>query len=88
MNGKYGNGEERKAALAKAGYDYAKVQARVNEILAKAPVAAPSTGKPLEEVAKEVIQGKWGNGEERKAALAKAGYDYAAVQAKVNELLK
>lgn len=31
--GKYGNGEKRKKKLAEAGYDYKKVQAKVNEIL-------------------------------------------------------
>lgn len=44
--------------------------------------------KTIEEVAKEVIAGKWGNGEERKQKLTAAGYDYAEVQKKVNELLK
>ena len=39
-------------------------------------------------VAKEVIQGKWGNGAERKRRLTQAGYDYNAVQRKVNELMK
>lgn len=39
-------------------------------------------------VAKEVIQGKWGNGAERKRRLTQAGYDYSAVQRKVNELMK
>ena len=39
-----------------------------------------------DEIAKEVIEGKWGNGDERKAALIEAGYDYEAVQAKVIEL--
>ena len=53
-----------------------------------APAAAPAALKPLEEVAKEVIRGNWGNGQERKDKLTAAGYDYAAVQAKVNELLK
>lgn len=43
--------------------------------------------KTIEELAKEVIAGKWGNGTARKTALEKAGYDYEAVQAKVNELL-
>jgi len=43
--------------------------------------------KSVEELAQEVIQGKWGNGSARKEALTKAGYDYAAVQKKVNELL-
>lgn len=44
--------------------------------------------KTVEELAKEVIDGKWGNGTDRKNRLTAAGYDYAAVQAKVNELLK
>lgn len=44
--------------------------------------------KTVTEVAKEVIQGKWGNGEDRKNRLTKAGYDYQAVQAEVNRLMK
>ena len=40
----------------------------------------------IDEIAKEVIEGKWGNGDERKAALIEAGYDYEAIQAKVIEL--
>ena len=44
--------------------------------------------KSLDEIAKEVIRGNFGNGEERKKKLAEAGYDYAQVQARVNELMK
>ena len=43
--------------------------------------------KSIDEVAKEVIQGQWGNGEDRKNRLTSAGYDYAAVQNVVNQLL-
>lgn len=43
--------------------------------------------KSVDEIAKEVIRGKWGNGAERKEKLTAAGYDYAAIQKKVNELL-
>lgn len=43
--------------------------------------------KSVDEIAKEVIRGEWGNGAERKEKLTTAGYDYAAVQKKVNELL-
>lgn len=43
--------------------------------------------KSITEVAKEVIQGKWGNGAERKKRLEEAGYNYADVQRTVNELL-
>lgn len=44
--------------------------------------------KSVNEIAKEVIAGKWGVGAERKTALEKAGYNYYAVQAEVNKLLK
>ena len=45
------------------------------------------TKKTITELAKEVIAGKWGNGQNRKNRLTAAGYDYTAVQNKVNELL-
>ena len=44
--------------------------------------------KTVEELAREVIAGKWGNGQDRKKRLAAAGYDYKAVQGKVNEMLR
>lgn len=42
--------------------------------------------KSVDELAREVLQGKWGNGAERKKRLEAAGYDYAVVQKKVNQL--
>lgn len=42
--------------------------------------------KSLDEIAKEVVAGKWGNGTDRKNRLTKAGHDYEKVQQKVNEL--
>ena len=45
--------------------------------------------KPLKsvlEVAQEVIDGKWGDGEERKKRLSDAGYDYESIQAEVNKI--
>lgn len=47
-----------------------------------------ATKKSVEEVAREVIDGKWGSGSDRKKRLTNAGYDYDTVQSKVNELLK
>ena len=44
--------------------------------------------KSVDEIAKEVISGKWGNGQERKQKLVAAGYDYSVIQKKVNEMLK
>ena len=46
------------------------------------------TKKSVDEIAREVIQGKWGNGTDRKKRLTNAGYDYNAVQKRVNELMK
>ena len=44
--------------------------------------------KSVKEVAKEVIDGKWGDGQVRFKNLELAGYDYKEVQAAVNELIK
>lgn len=44
--------------------------------------------KSIDEVAREVIKGLWGNGQERINKLNAAGYNAADVQAKVNALLK
>lgn len=52
------------------------------------PADAPGTKKSVDAIAREVIRGDWGNGDERKQKLTAAGYDYPAVQKKVNELLR
>lgn len=44
--------------------------------------------KSNETIAKEVIDGKWGNGQERKNKLTQAGYDYKKIQTIVNQLLR
>lgn len=44
-------------------------------------------GNNLEEIAREVIDGKWGNGRTRKDKLTAAGYDYSQVQKIVNRIL-
>lgn len=44
--------------------------------------------KDIETLAREVIMGLWGNGKERKDRIAAAGYDYSAVQSRVNDLFK
>lgn len=50
-------------------------------------VANDPSNKSIEDVAREVLDGKWGTGEERRSRLISAGYDYKAVQAEVNFLL-
>ena len=57
------------------------------EIKGTATVPVPAK-KSNEEIAKEVLEGKWGVGVERKNKLTEAGYDYATIQAIVNEQLQ
>ena len=49
---------------------------------------ATPTKKSIDDIAREVIAGKWDNGDARKKKLESAGYSYAVVQARVNEILK
>ena len=51
------------------------------------PTPAPTPTKDIDTIAREVINGDWGNGQERKDRLTQAGYDYNQVQARVNEIL-
>lgn len=44
--------------------------------------------KSLDEIAQEVLDGKWGNEPKRRIDLINAGYNYALVKAKVNEIYK
>ena len=85
LAGKWGNGNDRKEKLQAAGYNYAEVQAEVNRL---SKGGSSSNKKSVTEVAKEVLNGKWGNGDARKKKLQAAGYDYNAVQKEVNRLLR
>ena len=87
LQGKWGNGTARKKKLTAAGYDYAEVQAEVNKLV-NGTTAPKPTKKSNEEIAKEVIAGKWGNGAARKAKLKAAGYNPSVIQAMVNKLYK
>lgn len=73
INGKWGNGSERKRKLTQAGYNFSTIQKRVDKYYA---------------VAESVINGDYGNGEERKQKLKKAGFDYKTIQKIVNDILQ
>ena len=79
--GKWGNGDTRMKLLTDAGYNYNKVQAKVNALLSGTELKSDG------EIAREVIAGKWGNGDTRKQKLTTAGYDYSAIQKLVNQML-
>jgi GH25 family lysozyme M1 (1,4-beta-N-acetylmuramidase) len=52
------------------------------------PITPVQPHKSVDELAREVLAGKWGNGDDRKNRITTAGYDYGAVQTRVNELMK
>lgn len=72
------NAESLKTKLQKAGYKDAFIMTSTG---------ANTVKKTVAELAREVIDGKWGVGTDRKNRLTAAGYDYAAVQAEVNRML-
>ena len=84
IQGIWGNGEERVDRLTDAGYDANYIQEIVNRMLNGDETPDLSD---IDTIAHEVIMGEWGNGDERKERLENAGYDYQAIQSRVNELL-
>lgn len=70
------NAENYKSKVVKAGFKDCFI------------TASGTAKKSVTEIAKEVIAGKWGVGNERKTALEKAGYDYNAVQTEVNKMMR
>lgn len=86
--GKWGTGDDRKNRLRAAGYDYSTIQNRVNQLLGSGTKSSTASNKKsIDIIAREVIAGKWGNGEDRKNRLKAAGYDYSTVQKRVNQLI-
>lgn len=69
--------------------DYpARIKAAGLNGFTKQATSKPATPKKtVDELAKEVIAGKWSAGDERKKLLTVSGYDYSAVQKRVNEML-
>jgi len=85
LNGAWGNMPERQRRLEAAGYNYSLVQAEVNRRLGG---GAPSSHKAsVDEIARQVIRGEWGNQPDRQRRLEGAGYNYAEVRAAVNRLV-
>ena len=78
---KKANADAMSTKLKAAGFD--------TYITTKSGTAVTSTSKKtVDEIAREVIQGLWGNGQDRINRLKAAGYDASAVQNRVNQLLK
>jgi len=89
LAGHWGDGPDRVNRLRGAGYDPTAVQAEVNRRLSGAkPGRQPTPArKSVDQIAQEVIDGRWGNNPERSRRLAAAGYRATEVQAAVNRRL-
>lgn len=87
LAGAWGNNPDRRARLVAAGYDYNAIQAIVNGKVGGGGAPAQPQRLSNEQVADQVIAGSWGNGDDRRARLQAAGYDYNSVQAAVNQKL-
>ena len=86
--GDWGNGDTRRARLEAAGYNYAQVQARVDQKYygggGGGGGGGGSSSSTISQLADEVMRGDYGVGEERRRRL---GSNYAAVQNEVNRRL-
>ena len=85
MEGNYGNAVKKRTISINGRYIRGFIAPKYDDDTVVLP--APSGGKNITTVAREVIAGAWGNGDARKKALEAAGYKYADVQAEVNRIL-
>lgn len=82
--------KQAKHSIGSSGYTTQIALRKALETDADSATESGSTSKDssnLDDIAMAVIRGDWSAGEERKRRLTEAGYDYAAVQKRVNELL-
>lgn len=79
-----------KDSLVTQSHEGVYITSIINQIIDEALNGGPKPPEPtksVDEVAHEVIEGLWGNGEERRNRLTEAGYNYEEVQKRVNEIL-
>lgn len=99
INGLTKNGKRSKKEIAEKILLYNKAGGRVldglnkrrkeeREMFLNVQNVSRETLKTVDEIVNEVLNGNWGNGNARKSALIKAGYDYKEIQKKVNEIKK
>lgn len=84
IEGNYSNSVKRRTLDVNGRYIRGYGVPKYDEKVSSKVEAKP---KSVTEIAKEVINGKWGNGSDRANKLKNAGYDYNAVQAEVNRIL-
>lgn len=85
IEGNYSEAVKRRSILINGQYIRGFITPKYD--LKKNSIEYKSTDKTVDDIAKEVIAGVWGNGVERTEALKKYGYDPVKVQRRINEIL-
>lgn len=83
IEGNYGNKVAKRTISVNAKYIRGFVTPHYEKIKTDAVVL-----KPVDDIVKEVLEGKWGIWTQRKTTLTNAGYDYDVIQKRVNEVVK
>lgn len=86
IEGNYNDSVKKRTISINGKYIRGYITPRYTDDVVVTETAAESP-KDIETVAREVISGMWGSGLARKNALERSGFNYAEVQAKVNEIL-
>lgn len=85
MEGNYGEAVKKRTISLNGRYIRGFITPKYTENTVSKPVQ--EAGKSIDTIAREVIAGKWNTGAKRKSLLEAKGYDYNAVQKRVNEIL-
>ena len=86
LEGNYNN--EVKIRTVRKDYKFIQCYGKVNWDDSVKPDKTITKYKTNEQIALEVIQGKWGNGSYRRYLITKAGYDYETIRSLVNHMLQ
>ena len=87
IEGNYNDAVGRRTINVGWGYIRGYARPKYTKSTVTTTVTTTVKKKSIDTIAQEVIRGTWGGGITRKNALTKAGYDYKAVQDRVNEIL-
>lgn len=81
IEGNYSNAVKRRKIPVNGKYIRGYILPKYDQIKSKVVLKSDM------EIAKEVLSGEWGSGDQRKKALTNAGYDYAQIQKLVNKVV-
>lgn len=85
IEGNYDNSVKKRTISINGRYIRGFITPKYDDDKVSTPVK--NVGKNIKDIAREVIAGTWGSGNNRKKELTKAGYNYDEVQKLVNEIL-